>query len=170
MDNGIVRTEKKLYVFESLSLYLYFQRLAVENISTQSRAGIANVPFIHYASIGEALTPAPASRFYRLIRRATEYDNAVPRKPTEAMRTAFYHAFLRWLCVKIEDQCADIEDLLAHQQGDRYDELLQWLRNHDFATLVPSCALAAERELFLTDLNLVVELLVGEAIDQRASA
>lgn len=141
------------------------------NISTQSRAALASVPYIHHASIGEALTPAPASRFYRLMRRASEYDKALRRKPTEAQRTAFYHAFLRWLCVKIEDQCADIEDLLAHQQdGPQSDEFRRWLLNHDYETLIPGWALEAERELFLTDLSIVVELLDPDTALSRPRA
>ena len=96
---------------------------------------------------------------FRLVRRAFEYERAAKHGATKGVRIAHYHAFLRWLCLKLEQQSADLERMMALQTPYVRTAFLQWLRGAAPATLIPSCALPPEPDLFVADLQVVVELM-----------
>ena len=104
------------------------------------------------------LRPEADSRFYRLLRRAVAHQQVIAGKSSRTVQSAHYRALLRWLCLRIEEQCADLQLLIAEQPASGQSVFQQWLRAGQFQLLLPDCALAGERELFLTDLALVLEV------------
>src|SRR5579883_1564817 len=112
------------------------------------------------------LAPSARSHFYRLIRRAAAFERATEHGATQAIRTAHYHGFLRWLCLRLEQQVNDIDEVVAVQTVHSRTAFLQWLSSGERRILIPRCALASERELFMTDLQLVLELLCNEFRDE----
>jgi hypothetical protein len=136
------------FVFRDL---LYKEGLFITAITqfTKPCAGVAR--------IAKTLAPNSRSRFSRLIMRTADFGSA--DHSTSASRRAFYHSFLRWLCLKIEEQVFDINELLADLGHADAERLWQWLIDGRYASLVPEWARPEERELFVADFRLVLEIL-----------
>src|SRR6476661_8492407 len=77
-------------------------------VRTEAPKLIGTTPDGYAADIAAIISQAsPRSRLSRLARFSLEYRE----HPSTMNRTNFYRAFLRWLCLKIEEQCGDIEGL-----------------------------------------------------------
>ena len=102
---------------------------------------------------------ASSSRFARLIRRANEFE--AQERPSSEAKRVFYTTFLKWLALKIQEQCADVEELLDTLPAEQHRDFLEWLRDGRYATLIPAWAMDFERDLFLGDFQIVVELIAN---------
>lgn len=78
------------------------------------------------------------------------------------LRASHAKTFSDWLCLRLEDQKADLNLYLSGLEGDRRAILDTWIRLHPYRGLVPSAARQVERELYMGDLETILELLKNE--------
>ena len=117
-----------------------------------------------------------ASVFDRLLYLASLEDPATGRYGEELMEQMFgdqdvdralreQHVaiFQNWLCLTLPEQTADLEWYLANRCQDRRATLRQWVREKSYERLIPRGAGPSERQLFLTDLEVVLPLLYAKA-------
>lgn len=71
-------------------------------------------------------------------------------------------AFREWLSHSLEQQREDLEEYLGSIEGDRGALLNTWLTLTPYRNLVPTTAREAERHLYLSDLELILDLLRNE--------
>ena len=80
----------------------------------------------------------------------------------EALRGSHAEAFRRWLSFTLEEQKVDLENYLSSLEGARETVLRAWGALGSYRRLLPAEANEAERELFVSDLELILELLRNE--------
>ena len=80
----------------------------------------------------------------------------------QALRESHGQAFAEWLNFSLADQKDDLENYLASLGKDRGTVLEAWTKLQSYRNLLPVDASAAESELFVTDLELILRLLRGE--------
>ncbi len=68
-------------------------------------------------------------------------------------------AFANWLGFNLEQQKADLDLYLAGLMPEREAVIDTWLRLSPYRNLVPSSARESERRLFLSEFNMLLELL-----------
>ncbi|MGI8990252.1 MAG: hypothetical protein ACR2I2_11820 [Bryobacteraceae bacterium] len=79
---------------------------------------------------------------------------------TEAvLRESHFLTFEEWLCLHVDHQKADIEEYLESLEGDKKSILASWIRLNSLRTCAPAEIRDVERELFLSDLQTILELL-----------
>jgi hypothetical protein len=85
-------------------------------------------------------------------------DNEADR----VLRESHQKAFADWLCFTLEEQKADLDLYLSSLEGNRQTILETWIRLAPYRNLVPTNAREVERQLYLGDLDTILELLKGE--------
>ncbi len=78
------------------------------------------------------------------------------------LRESHQQIFSNWLCFPLEEQKADLEVYLSGLGEHRRTILETWIQLTPYQNLVPSTAREVERQLYLTDLETILELLRGE--------
>jgi hypothetical protein len=78
------------------------------------------------------------------------------------LRESHQHAFAEWLCFNLEQQKADLDLYLSGLDGNRRVILDTWIRLAPYRNLIPSTTREVERQLYLTDLETILELLRSE--------
>ncbi len=81
------------------------------------------------------------------------------READRTLRTSHLDSFADWLSFSIEEQKADLESYLAELPEDSRAVLANWRLLPPFANLIPAPARQPERDLFLSDMLLVLELM-----------
>ncbi|MGD0013341.1 MAG: hypothetical protein ABSD56_02775, partial [Bryobacteraceae bacterium] len=79
-----------------------------------------------------------------------------------ALRESHEQTFSEWLCLNLERQKSDLDLYLSGLTRDRRRILGTWLRLRPYANLVPSGARQVERDLYMADLETILELLKRE--------
>ena len=79
-----------------------------------------------------------------------------------ALRQSHMQAFAEWLNYSLERQKDDLEDYLRSLDRDRERILKTWATLAPYRNLLPVEVSEAERQLFLSDLELILELLRSE--------
>lgn len=79
-----------------------------------------------------------------------------------ALRASHSQAFAKWLNYPLAQQKEDLEEYLLSLEGDRQTVLRTWADLSPYRSLLPSSASPAERQLFVSDLELILELLRSE--------
>lgn len=80
----------------------------------------------------------------------------------QVLRHSHHRAFAEWLCFTLEQQKADLDLYLSGLDGNRRTILDTWIRLAPYRNLVPSTAREVERQLYLADLETILELLRAE--------
>ncbi len=80
----------------------------------------------------------------------------------EALRASHQQVFAEWLGYGLEQQKADLDLYLAGLDGDRRTIVDTWIRLAPYRNLVPSAVRDVERELYVKDLEILLELLRSE--------
>ncbi len=80
----------------------------------------------------------------------------------EALLASHIEAFGEWLNYPLARQKSDLEEYLGSLEEDRTRVLETWLALSPYRNLIPTDATAAQRELFVCDLELILELLRSE--------
>ena len=70
--------------------------------------------------------------------------------------------FREWLNFPLKEQRQDLESYLASIEGERKKVLQTWLTLTPYKNLLPVGALEAERLLYISDLELILELMRNE--------
>jgi len=78
------------------------------------------------------------------------------------LRQSHEQAFAEWLCFTLEQQKADLDLYLAGLNGNRRTIINTWIRLAPYRNLVPAIAREVERQLYLADLETILELLRSE--------
>jgi len=81
------------------------------------------------------------------------------READRTLRQSHTQAFASWLNLNLEQQKSDLEDYLAGLEEDIDAILANWIRLAPYRNLIPARAREVERQLYLTDLEVVLELL-----------
>jgi hypothetical protein len=78
------------------------------------------------------------------------------------LRLSHEEVFGEWLNFPLEQQRRDLEQYLESVEDDKSAVLRTWLTLSPYRNLIPAQAGAAERELYISDLELILELLRDE--------
>ena len=78
------------------------------------------------------------------------------------LRTSHEEIFAEWLNYPLEQQRQDLEEHLRSIEGDRKAVLRTWLTLTPYRSLIPAESRDAERLLYITDLELLLEILRNE--------
>ena len=73
-----------------------------------------------------------------------------------------HQVFREWLNFPLEEQRQDLENYLASIKGERKKVLQTWLTLTPYKNLLPVGAVEAERLLYISDLELILELMRNE--------
>ena len=84
----------------------------------------------------------------------------------QALRNSHEAVFRQWLNYELEPQTRDIERYLDGVEDDRDTVLATWLTLEPYRRLVPAGASEAERDLYITDLQLVLDVLRNELFSE----
>jgi hypothetical protein len=79
-----------------------------------------------------------------------------------ALRLSHTQAFSEWLNYPLEQQKADLEEYLDSVDENRERILRTWSTLASYRNLLPTDASEAERQLFVSDLEIILELLRRE--------
>lgn len=79
-----------------------------------------------------------------------------------ALLASHIEAFGEWLNYPLARQKSDLEEYLGSLEEDRTTVLRTWLALSPYRNLIPTDATEAQRELFVSDLELILELLRDE--------
>ena len=80
----------------------------------------------------------------------------------ETLRQSHEQVFAAWLGYGLERQRADLEEYLSELEGGPAAVLGNWILLAPYRNLIPANARAAERDLYLADLEAILELLKHE--------
>ena len=78
------------------------------------------------------------------------------------LRQSHEEVFREWLNYLLEPQVRDVEKYLDSIEDERETVLETWLTLEPYRRLLPAAASEAERDLYVTDLQLVLDLLRNE--------
>jgi len=81
------------------------------------------------------------------------------KEADRTLRQSHAQAFTSWLNLNLEQQKADLEDYLAGLEEDVDAILANWIRLAPYRNVIPARAREVERQLYLTDIEVVLELL-----------
>jgi hypothetical protein len=84
---------------------------------------------------------------------------ATPAEGHQFLAQAHRQLFYTWLNMDLEDQVDDLTFYLRDLSSDPGGVLETWRKIEPFVLYIPAAAGAGDRELFLTDLRLIVDLL-----------
>jgi hypothetical protein len=79
-----------------------------------------------------------------------------------ALADSHMEIFGEWLCMDLQQQKCDLDIYLSGLEGVRRTVLSTWLRLEPYRGCVPGSAREVERELYLADLETLLELLRNE--------
>jgi hypothetical protein len=81
------------------------------------------------------------------------------KEAERTLRQSHAQVFSEWLNLNLEQQKSDLEDYLAGLEENVDAILATWIRLAPYRNLIPARAREVERKLYLTDLEVVLELL-----------
>ena len=79
-----------------------------------------------------------------------------------ALGQAHRLAFFRWLCLTLEQQKSDLELYVCGLDIDRRTIVRNWLNLEPYQNLVPTAVQDMEKQLYLSDFRVLLELLRNE--------
>jgi hypothetical protein len=77
----------------------------------------------------------------------------------ETLRQSHFECFAEWLICSLEEQKADLDLYLSGIDSDKKTILETWIQTRPYRNLIPASALEMERNLYLSDLETLLELL-----------
>lgn len=80
----------------------------------------------------------------------------------EAIAQSHWYTFYEWINLTLEEQKTDLVLYLSGLEGDRKEILETWLRLAPYRNFIPAYAREAEKHLFLSDMETLLELLRNE--------
>jgi len=80
----------------------------------------------------------------------------------ETLRRSHAQVFQDWLCLNLEQQKADLQEYLTELPGSPAAALAGWLRLAPYRNLAPAAAQDVEKQLYLSDLEMLLALLKRE--------
>ncbi len=99
------------------------------------------------------------SGYYQHFGLAQRYSD---EKADRVLRSSHEQVFAEWLNYPLEQQRQDLEEHLLSIEGERKVVLETWLTLTPYRNLIPAGTREAERLLYITDLELILEILRNE--------
>ena len=84
------------------------------------------------------------------------------KEADKALRQSHETAFAEWIGYTLEQQKADLDLYLSAINGSKKGIIENWLRLTPYRNLVPVSARSVERDLYLSDLETILELVRNE--------
>ena len=84
------------------------------------------------------------------------------READKTLRRSHANTFADWLCFSLDQQKQDIDSYLAGLDGEKELIVANWAQFPPFASLVPAQTKEIERQLFLNDIGVILEILKSE--------
>lgn len=84
------------------------------------------------------------------------------REANKTLKHSHLNVFSDWLCFSLEEQKSDLELYLEGCEGDKREIVANWLEWPPFMNWIPTQTRDAERDLFRTDLETVLEIVRRE--------
>ncbi|MBX9603874.1 MAG: hypothetical protein K2X35_22900 [Bryobacteraceae bacterium] len=81
---------------------------------------------------------------------------------SRTLRESHVRTFLDWLGRPLAEQREDLDEYLASLEETQKIVVATWVKLHPYARLIPAEVQGAERELFLADMEALIELLRNE--------
>jgi hypothetical protein len=85
-----------------------------------------------------------------------------PKDADKTLKQSHTQVFSEWLNYSLEQQKADLEEYLAGLEEDIAAILATWIRLAPYRNLIPTRAREVEKQLYISDLETVLELLKRE--------
>ena len=89
------------------------------------------------------------------------YDHAIV---DEVLRRQHVDTFEVWLSRNLEEQADDLAAYLREHVENRPEALRRWRQQFSYMRLAPDAALAPQRELFRSDMELVLNIQIKQAV------
>jgi hypothetical protein len=80
----------------------------------------------------------------------------------QTLRHSHAQVFNEWLCCNLQQQKADLDDYFSALEGSVQTVLATWIRLTPYRNFIPAAAREVEQQLFLRDLETLLELLKRE--------
>jgi hypothetical protein len=80
----------------------------------------------------------------------------------QVLRQSHAAEFSRWLCLNLQQQKGELDKYFAELESDPRTVLANWLKAAPYRNLVPAEARHVERQLYILDLEALLELLRNE--------
>lgn len=109
---------------------------------------------VYLASLRDPVTGA--YRHFGFSQRFT------PREADKTMKRSHMNIFSDWLCFSLEEQKEDLDRYLDEIEADRNDVLANWTAFPPFTGFIPTQARDPQRQQFLSDMNVMLDLLRRE--------
>jgi hypothetical protein len=75
-----------------------------------------------------------------------------------SLRGQYLKVFQGWLCLTLEEQMSDLSRYLVASGQNRVEVARRWLNDRSYLRLIPPRALQLQKELFMMDLEVVLEI------------
>jgi len=95
--------------------------------------------------------------YYQSLAEDGAFD---PHEVDQVLRYEHLKSFEAWLCLSLEGQAADVTAYVREHLGNRIVDIRSWKQALPYSQLIPSTALQAQRDLFRSDLEIVLSLLL----------
>jgi hypothetical protein len=77
--------------------------------------------------------------------------------------------FEAWLCLNLQQQALELDRHVSNQEAPRHAVLGEWTQQKSYQRLIPPDAMQAERNLFVTDMETILHILMSQDRAQRCS-
>jgi hypothetical protein len=84
------------------------------------------------------------------------------READKTMRRSHQNTFADWLCFSVEEQKRDLDRYLGATGEETSIIVENWVRHPPFANFIPARTREPERDLYLADMKILLELLRRE--------
>jgi hypothetical protein len=85
-----------------------------------------------------------------------------PEEADQAIRASHAEVFAEWLNYPLAQQRSDLEEYLLALEEDKKTVLRTWVALSPYRNLIPTDANAAQTTLFVSDLELILEMMRSE--------
>jgi hypothetical protein len=75
--------------------------------------------------------------------------------------------FDAWLCLSLQQQALELDRHVSNQEPPRRAVLGEWTQQKSYQRLIPPDAMQPERELFVTDMETILRILMSQDRAQR---
>lgn len=120
------------------------------------RRTLSQIPSLFGRLVYLASLRDPVTGMYRHFGFAQRFT---PRVADNAMKRSHLNTFSDWLCYSLEEQQEDLEKYFSALDADRSEIIANWTEFPPFANFVPNQAREPQRQQFLSDMSVMLDLL-----------
>lgn len=125
------------------------------------RRAISTIPTLFGRLTCVAALREPESGCYRHNAAVGTFE---PHEVDEVLRREHLEVFEAWLCLNLGQQAADLAAYLDEHLENRSEAISKWTQELPYTALIPGAALEAQRALFRSDLEMLLNIFHDSAI------